>query len=255
MFRAPRLLNFAKFNKTFHTKVFPIADRNNQTQGVIFQITGNGESLTKNKNILYRELFNTGLMPTQHYAVFHVLQTLRNYLGKIVADPHLLGGIFLPDLTILQGTGISKVHGRVADKTAEDYKAVAHFHSDKAVQNSIFSPQDGGISDFGCARYILVLNIGITNIDISKLIKDIEDEKKRNLYDRKFDNCTHSVTRVFTGNTSMDPFPVDTQFALVEIAKQITKSVDSVFSDNFCDAARLSQLIQYSHKMTVRLSS
>jgi len=271
-----RLFKYAKRsttqyrNRFFHTESYPILNRNNLTQGIIFKIKGNGENPTINKEVLCEEIHVKNLLPTKHYLIIHLLQTLRrdSTNSNVVASPHLAGGIFSNDLNIIPETGISKVHGNKYTKpsyikenltvdeliTKQEYEANALFHSDKGVQASIFSPKDGGISSFGCARFIIFINIEATNISKDEYIKRIQAEKRADkIYNRQSNNCIHSLARVFTGNNSMDGYPLDTQVALVEIIKQISYSVDSIFSDNFNEEAYSSNLIHTHPQMRERI--
>jgi len=258
--------NATTYNKFFHTEAYSILDKNNLTQGVIFKITGNGENHVKNKEVIYDKILKTNLLPAKHYLVIHILQTIRSESEnlKVVAEPHLAGAIFSNELNIIPGTGISKVHGKKYAKPSyikenlrldeliakQEYEANAIFHSDNGVQASIFSPKDGGISTFGSARFIVFFNIEITNINMAEYIKRVQEEKRMDIiYNRQSNNCIHSLARVVTGNKYIEGNSLDTQVAAVEIAKQITGSIDSIFSDNFHSEAYTANLI---HNLTAR---
>lgn len=254
--------------RTFYSKPHQVVDKNNQIQGIIFSIEKSSEHRAKNKEVLHNQIRETNLANAPHLLILHVLPTVQidTLNDSVQGFPHLAAGIFTNDLTIVRGTGISKMHKREYCTPSylpenlsteelikrQEYISPALFQTDHGVQASIFSPKDGGILVFA-NRYIIVLNLSqITNINIEEFIARVLEEKRRDTtYDRRNNHCCHSVDRALTGKNNLES-SIDTQQAAVKLVHEITQPIDSIFSQNFYEMAHSSNLINNAPKFKLR---
>lgn len=259
-------------HRNFHTKPLAILDRNNCTQGVIFPIIHNGQHRIKNREILHQHIQTTELAHANHYLILHLLPTVVGGSSNqvIINKPHVAGGVFTKDLTIVHGTGISKVHEKELstppDYTVkltheelimrQEYVARARFQSDETVAGSIFSTNDGGISKLASdsnPRCIIVVNIEITNIHLQSLQMRLSQEKEKDIiYDRRNNHCGDSAYRVITGLAHIED-SIDTQEAAHRIIQDITEPVDHIFTTNFTQLAASINLISYTENIRLKI--
>jgi hypothetical protein len=125
---------------------------------------------------------------------------------------------------------LDALHGSGHGIEKEQYSFPSIFHSDKQVEDAVFSSKDGRVSEFGGHRFIMMIEMDQLRITLDEIIKNnLNFSKEGLIYDRQKRNCAHYVFQVLTGTASTEE-GLETQQIIRNLFKEIIKHPETLKS-------------------------
>ncbi|MDF2867481.1 MAG: hypothetical protein K0S11_951 [Gammaproteobacteria bacterium] len=234
------LLNNITQREIHFEKTLPITGRDNKLQGILITV-GKDDKLNAKRQDFLEIIAKNGLRTSIGYLLLDVTQTVitipdKNNRRKVVGDPHIAGALFTPNMEIIEGTGVDKVFTgkkHLNQDTGieeggslhrQNYKADALFKKDPVIERYLFRSIDNGVSKGGGKRYIGIIALESTNLDVKSVQQRIAHDKQEDKnYDRLQNSCGHHAERAFIGS-QVGGENLETQDAFMNIMMDVTKN-------------------------------